>query len=138
MIKVYCILSQRNDLNQLYEVPLILWFFSFDKKISCLLYQMPFVDQGRFHKWKDFCYKHFLGEDFNQDFPRAPRYLTFLHVFIFWPLILKLRCFIICLFFVWKMIISVLVAFRFLFALRQWDMFIKKGKLYGISKFAKN
>ena len=46
------------------------------------------------------------------------RYLKFLHVLIFWPLILKLRCFVICWFFGRKMIIFVLLAFRFILLAR--------------------
>ena len=54
----------------------------------------------------------------------TPRYLAFLlHVLIFWLLILKLRCSVICLFFGRKMIISVLLPFRFiLFAQSQWHI----------------
>ena len=52
-----------------------------------------------------------------------PRYLTYLHVLIFWLLTLKLRCFVIGLFFRWKTIIAALLAFWFiLFARSQWHI----------------
>ena len=69
--------------------------------------------------------------------------LTFLCLLVIWPLILKFRCFVICLFYGQKVIISVLLAFRFiLFALSQWHikemswltcLFLRKSSVY--SKF---
>ena len=48
---------------------------------------------------------------------------TYLHVLIFWPQILKLRCFVICLFFGRKTIISVLLAFKFILLVQgQWHI----------------